>query len=158
MTICLFQYYVLLRSTKENAYYLCTVHEVVTVLYGMRFHGLDRFGRHLGPAWPTSSPGLFPFFKGKALGTRLRPGTFCLDLMCSVFLTRKLVSILWHSFTDETLAIFCLLQDCLKFFSRFSINFFLYCWFSHDVTKKSNWKTIDPTEILLSRYIRAAEN
>ena len=31
----------LLRSTKENAYYSCTVHEVVTVLYAMRFHGLD---------------------------------------------------------------------------------------------------------------------
>ena len=27
-----------------------------------------------------------------------RPGTFCLDLMCLVFLTRELVSILWHSF------------------------------------------------------------
>ena len=51
-------------STKENASYLCTVHEVVTVLYVRRFDGLDR------------------------------PGTFCLDLMCSVFLTRELVSIL----------------------------------------------------------------
>ena len=27
------------------------------------------------------------------------------------------------------------------------------CWFSH-----SNYKTIDPTEILLSRYIREAQN
>ena len=36
-----------------------------------------RFGRHLWPA-----------------------GTFCLDLMCSVFLAREL----WHSFKDETLA------------------------------------------------------
>ena len=87
------EYYVSLRSTKENAYYLCTVHEVVTVLYAMRFHGLDAILD--------------------------RPGTFCLDLMCSVFLTRELVSILWHSFTDETLAIFCSLQDCLKFFWRF---------------------------------------
>ena len=26
---------------KENTYFLCTVHEVVTVLYVMRFHGLD---------------------------------------------------------------------------------------------------------------------
>ena len=42
-----------------------------------------------------------------------RPGTFCLDLMCSVFLIRELVSILWHSFTDETLTIFCLLHVCL---------------------------------------------
>ena len=42
-----------------------------------------------------------------------RPGAFCLDLMCSVFLTREVVSILWHSFADETLAIFCLLQVCL---------------------------------------------
>ena len=76
-----------LLSTKENAHYVCTVHEVVTVLYPMRFHGLDAL-----LDWP---------------------GTFCLDLMCSVFLTRELVSILWHSFTDETLAIFCLLQVCL---------------------------------------------
>ena len=30
-------------------------------------------------------------------------------------------------------------------------------WFSHDVTN-SNYKTIDPSEILLSRCIRAAEN
>ena len=43
-----------LRSTKENAYYLCTVHELVTVLYAMRFHGLDAILH--------------------------RPGTFCLDL------------------------------------------------------------------------------
>ena len=34
-----------LRSTKENAYYSCTVHDLVTVPYAMRF------GRHLGPAW-----------------------------------------------------------------------------------------------------------
>ena len=33
-----------------------------------------------------------------------------------------------------------------------------YCLFSHDVTKNSNNKTIDPTEILLSQCIRAAEN
>ena len=33
-----------------------------------------------------------------------------------------------------------------------------YCWFSHDVTKIHTKKTIDPTEILLSRCIRAAEN
>ena len=32
------------------------------------------------------------------------------------------------------------------------------CWFSHDVTKIQTKKTIDPTEILLSRCIRAAEN
>ena len=57
-----------MRSTKEDAYHLCTVHEVVTVLHGMRFHGLDAILD--------------------------RPGTFCLDLMCSVFLTRELVSIL----------------------------------------------------------------
>ena len=57
-----------LRSTKENAYYSCTVHDVVTVPYAMRIHGLDAILD--------------------------RPGTFCLDLMCSVFLTRELVSIL----------------------------------------------------------------
>ena len=56
-----------MRSTKENAYYLCTVHGAVTVLYVMRFNGMDA---------------IFD-----------RPGTFCLDLMCSVFLTRELVSI-----------------------------------------------------------------
>ena len=56
------------RSTKENAYYLCTVHEVVTVQYAMRLHGLD--------------------------ATLDRTGRFCLDLMCSVFLTLELVSIL----------------------------------------------------------------
>ena len=84
---------------KENAaHYSCTVHDAVTVPYAMRFHGLDAILD--------------------------RPGTFCLDLMCSVFLTRELVSILWHSFTDETLAIFCLLQVCLQFFSQFSIVFF----------------------------------
>ena len=44
-----------LRSTKENTYYLCIVHEVETVLYSMRFHGLDAILD--------------------------RPGTFCLDLM-----------------------------------------------------------------------------
>ena len=32
------------------------------------------------------------------------------------------------------------------------------CWFSLDVTKNSNYKTIDPTEILLSRCTWAAEN
>ena len=32
------------------------------------------------------------------------------------------------------------------------------CWFSQDVTKNSNYKTIDPTEILLSQCIRAAEH
>jgi len=53
--------------SKENAYYLCTVHEAVTVLYAMRFNGLDAILD--------------------------RPGTFCLDLMCSVFLIRELVSI-----------------------------------------------------------------
>ena len=31
------------------------------------------------------------------------PGKFSLNLMCSVFLTRELVSILWYSFKDETL-------------------------------------------------------
>ena len=46
-------------STKENASYLCTVHEVVIVLYARRFHDLDTI-----LDWP---------------------GTFCLDLMCSVF-------------------------------------------------------------------------
>ena len=34
----------------------------------------------------------------------------------------------------------------------------LYCWFSHDLTKNSNYKTIDPTETLFSWCIRAAEN
>ena len=33
-----------------------------------------------------------------------------------------------------------------------------YYWFSHDVTKNSNCKTIDPTEILLSWCIKAAQN
>ena len=56
-----------LRSTKENAYYSCTVHDVYSS-YTMRFHGLDAILD--------------------------RPGTFCLDLMCSVFLARELVSIL----------------------------------------------------------------
>ena len=59
---------VYLRSTKENAYYSCTVHNVVTVPNAMRFHVLEAILD--------------------------RPGTFCLDLMCSVFLTRELVSIL----------------------------------------------------------------
>ena len=37
-------------------------------------------------------------------------GTFFLDLnMCSVFLAQELVSILSHSFTDETLVSLCLL-------------------------------------------------
>ena len=31
------------------------------------------------------------------------PGKFSLNLMCSVFLTRELVSISWYSFKDETL-------------------------------------------------------
>ena len=84
---------------KENASYSFTVHEVVTVLYATRFQGLDAILD--------------------------RPGTLCLDLMCSVFLARELVSILWHSFTDETLAIFCLPQVCLWFFSQFSIKFFI---------------------------------
>ena len=35
---------------------------------------------------------------------------------------------------------------------------FLYCWFSHDVTKIQTRKDIDPTGMLLSRCIRAAEN
>ena len=39
-----------MRSTKEDAYHLCTVHEVVTVLHGI-WHAISRFGRHLGPAW-----------------------------------------------------------------------------------------------------------
>ena len=56
------------RSTKENAYYSCTVHELVTVLYAMRFNGLDAILD--------------------------RPGTLCLDLACSLFLARELVSIL----------------------------------------------------------------
>ena len=43
------------------------VHDVVTVPNAMRFHGLD--------------------------AVLDRPGTFCLDLMCSVFLARELVSI-----------------------------------------------------------------
>ena len=47
---------------------MCTVHEVVTVQYAMRFHGLD--------------------------ATLDRTGRFCLDLMCSVFLTLELVPIL----------------------------------------------------------------
>ena len=52
-----------LCSTKENTYYSCTAHEVVTVLYAMQFHGLDAI-----LDWPD---------------------TLCLDLMCSVFLARK---------------------------------------------------------------------
>ena len=67
--------YTLLRSTKENAYYSWAVHDEVTVPYAMRFHSLDAI-----------SDG---------------PGTFCLDLMCSVFLARELVFI------------FCVLQVCL---------------------------------------------
>ena len=74
----------LLRSTKENAYYSCTIHDVVTVPYAMRLHCLDAILD--------------------------RPGTFCLDVMCSVFLAREQVSFLWHSLADETLVIFCLLQ------------------------------------------------
>ena len=77
--------YTLLRSTKENAYYSWTVHDVVTVPYAMRFHSLDAILD--------------------------RPGTFRLDLMCSIFLARELVFI------------FCLLQVCLWFFSQFSIVF-----------------------------------
>ena len=49
----------LLRSTKENAYHSCTVQDLVTVSYAMRFHGLDAI-----LDWP---------------------GTFYLDLMCSIF-------------------------------------------------------------------------
>ena len=52
-----------------------TVHELVTVLYALRFHGLDAI--------------------------LYRPGTLYLDLMSSVFLTRELVSILWLLFPDE---------------------------------------------------------
>ena len=77
--------YTLLRSTKENAYYSWTVHDVVTVPYAMRFHSLDAILD--------------------------QPGTFRLDLMCSIFLARELVFI------------FCLLQVCLWFFSQFSIVF-----------------------------------
>ena len=40
----------LLRSTKENTYYSCTVRDVVTVPYAMRFHGLDAI-LDLGLAW-----------------------------------------------------------------------------------------------------------
>ena len=53
---------------------MCTVHEVVTVQYAMRLHGLDAILD--------------------------RPGTFCLDLMRSVFLTREMVSICDTRFTD----------------------------------------------------------
>ena len=41
--------------------------------------------------------------------------------LATVFLVRELVSIFGHSFTDETLEIFCLLQVCLSFFSQLSI-------------------------------------
>ena len=57
--------YTLLRSTKENAYYSWTVHDVVTVPYAMRFHSLDAILD--------------------------RRGTFRLDLICSVFLAQELV-------------------------------------------------------------------
>ena len=49
-------------------YFLRTVHEVVTVLHARQFNSLDAILD--------------------------RPGTFCLNLMFSVFLTRELVSIL----------------------------------------------------------------
>ena len=58
----------------------CNVHHVVTVLYAMQFHGLDAILD--------------------------RPGTLYLDLMCSVFLARELVSILWHLFTTGLFIVF----------------------------------------------------
>ena len=63
-------------------------------------HAISCFERHLGQA-----------------------GTFCLDLMCSVFSARELVSIFSYLFAYETLASLCLLQVCLSFFSQFSIKF-----------------------------------
>ena len=65
-------------STKENAYYLNLFAyrtEVVTVLYARQLNSLDAILD--------------------------RPATFCLNLMFLVFLTRELLSILWHSFAHR---------------------------------------------------------
>ena len=59
-----------LRSTKENAYYSSPARDPAgSALDAMRFHGLGAILDWLA-------------------------GTFCLDLMCSVFLALELVSIL----------------------------------------------------------------
>ena len=84
--------YLLLRSTKKNAYFSSPAGDPGgSVQVPCR---ISRFGRHLGSA-----------------------GTFCLDLMGSVFLARELVS-------DEALSSLCLLQVCLSFFSQISIKSF----------------------------------
>ena len=73
----------LLRSAKENAYHSCTVQDVETVSYATRFHGLDAILD--------------------------RPGTFYLDLMCSIFSPGSR-----YLFCDtRSQMIFCLLQACL---------------------------------------------
>lgn len=56
-----------------------------------RFRGYCSGCQAIAPSWPA--------------------GAFSLDLMCSVFLPRGLVSVLWHSFTTDTiLASLCLLN------------------------------------------------
>ena len=62
---------------------------------------------------------------------------------------------------EETLRAFGreqkLKMQSLSITSRIPICWYFYCWFSHDVTKIQTEKTSDPTDILLSRCIRAAE-
>ena len=71
---------------REHTYYWSPVGDPVgSVLDAMRFHGLVAIWDWLA-------------------------GTFCLDLMCSVFLAGELVSILWHPFTVEVfyfILLFC---------------------------------------------------
>ena len=82
------------------AYYSCTVHEVVTVPYAMRFHGLDAILN--------------------------RPGTFCLDLMRSVFLARELVSIFCDTRSEMKRWRFSVYHRFVYSFSRsFQLSFFI---------------------------------
>ena len=74
----------LLCSTKENAYYSCTVHVLVAVPYAIDLDAiLDR------------------------------PSTFCLDLVSLVFLARELYVFFDIRSQMRRLVIFCLLQVCL---------------------------------------------
>ena len=82
----------------ERWLFMMSVHEVVTVLYAMRFHGLDAILDQLAHFVSISCVQFFS------------PGN-------------------WYLFCDtrsqiKKLAIFCLPQVCLSFFSRFWIKFF----------------------------------
>ena len=57
-----------------------------------------------------------------------------------------------HWLFRRMFALFCFYESLIKESSHEN------SWFSHDVTKMQNDKTINPTEILLLWCIRAAEN